>query len=267
MDTRKIKTRLLNVFGADFTAYVHAFRFIYLYKFRYLPDPEVFITSKVLKTGDVAIDVGANGGIWTHDLLKSVGASGRVFAFEADPYYALATSLFFRMMRWKNITLFGFGLSDKEEKVPLRIVESDGIRATGGSFIDKNADRKDKDVAVVQLKTLDSLLEEYPLLLRVAVIKCDVEGFELFVFQGATETIRKARPFIVLEVGHYDKHGYTNEILFGLFKEMNYQAFAMVGEKTLAPIGDDLHHPKALSVNRVLVPSEKLDVIADFILW
>jgi hypothetical protein len=39
----------------------------------------------------------------------------------------------------------------------------------------------------------------------------------------------------------------------------------MVGEKTLAPSGDDLRHPKALSVNRVLVPSEKLDVIADFI--
>ncbi len=265
METKRIKTGLLRIFGSNITAYIHALRFVYLFKFRYRPDPEVALTSNVLKEGDVAIDVGANGGAWTYDLRKAVGGSGHVFAFEADPYYALATGLFFKIMSCKGITLFSFGLSDKEESVPLRIVEPDGLRHTGGSFVDKDADSKDKGVALVHLKTLDSLLGDYPLIQRTAVIKCDVEGFELFVFKGALETIEKARPFVVLEVGHYEKHGYSNEILFELFKERNYQAFTFIEDNKLVPVGDDLDHPRALSVNRVLAPAEKIDAIASFI--
>lgn len=265
MNTRKIKTWLLNVFGENFTAFIHAFRFIYLLKFKDRSDPEAVIVAKFLKPGDIAIDVGANGGNWTFDLLKCVGESGQVYAFEADPYYALATKHLFQIMRWKGITLFDFGLSDKEEDVPLRVVEDDGIRHTGGSFIDKDADQTDIGVTFVKLKTLDSMVEEYPRLLETGVIKCDVEGFELFVFKGAIGTIEKARPVVVLEVGHYEKHGYSNEELFDLFKQRNYQAFAMVGKNTLNPVGDDLLHPKALSVNRILIPSEKIDVVADLI--
>lgn len=265
MNTQSIKTALLKIFGEKFTAYIHALRFIYLHKIAYNPDPEVVIASKILKEGDISVDVGANGGGWTLDLLDGAGKSGHVYAFEADPYYALATGVFFKFMGAKRVTLFDFGLSNKTESLALRVKESDGNRSTGGSFIDKDADLKDEGVAVVELKVLDSLVKDYPDLLRTAVIKCDVEGFELFVFQGAIETIEEARPFVILEVGHYEKQGYSNEILFDLFKQRGYQAFALIAERKLAPLGDDLQHPNAISVNRILAPSEKIDAIAEFI--
>jgi FkbM family methyltransferase len=255
----------MKIFGDKSMAYLQALRFVYLLRKYGNPEPEVRLIRRFLKKGDVAVDVGANEADWAYSLHQCVGKEGHVYAFEADPYYALATDITIKIMRLRGVRLFSFGLSDTDEKVILRVSNSKGLRVSGQGYIDKNADRNEEGVEVVQLKRLDSLIQEYPQLLNTALIKCDVEGYELFVFKGANEILAKARPFIILEVGHYERQGYSARDVYNFFEERGYSPFAMVGGDRLSATGAMLEHDRALSVNRVLIPKEKTNVVEDLI--
>jgi FkbM family methyltransferase len=265
MDAQRIKTILIGMLGEKLTALIQGLRFVYINKMNPLPDPEVGLIPRFAGAGDIAVDVGANGANWTNALHSIVGDAGRVLAFEADPYYALATHHAIRIMRMKGVHLFQFGLSDKEEEIPLRILDAANQRVSGMGYIDKNAEKDDKDVTLVQLKTLDSLIPEYPELLRTSLLKCDVEGYELFVFKGAQQVLSNARPVIILEIGNYEKQGYSAREIHTFFKERNYESFAMTGGRELVVTDEMLHHDMAVSVNRVLIPIEKVMKVRDMV--
>jgi len=89
---------LIAIIGNKALAYIQALRFIYLLKTDKSPDPEVQLLPNLLRRGDTAIDVGANGANWTYHLYQSIGKKGEIFAFEADPYYALATELTIKLL-------------------------------------------------------------------------------------------------------------------------------------------------------------------------
>jgi len=110
MNTQKIKSKLIKVFGERCIAYIQALRFVYLIKRDENPDPEFKLLPKLLNDGDTAVDVGANSAYWTYYLHKNVGGTGHVFAFEADPYYALATEMTIKLMCLKRVSFFRFGL-------------------------------------------------------------------------------------------------------------------------------------------------------------
>jgi FkbM family methyltransferase len=265
MNTQRIRTMLMGVLGQSLTARIHGIRFAYRMRKALLADPEAELIPRFTKAGDVAIDVGANNANWTYRLHLNVGNAGRVFAFEADPYYALATHHALRIIRMKGVQLFKFGLSDKEEKVPLRVSDTANQRVSGLGYIDKNAKKDDVDVTLVHLKTLDSLIPEYPELLRTSFLKCDVEGYELFVLKGSQQVLSKARPVVVLEIGHYEKHGYSAREMYDFFKERDYEPFAMVQGGKLASTDAWLRHDAAVGVNRVLIPIEKVPRVQDIV--
>lgn len=266
MDTQRIKSWLIENFGDKFMAYVQALRFFYLLKINpSRREPELAIIHRFLTKGDIVIDIGANGADWTYYLHQCIGAEGYIFAFEADPYYALATDIAIKLMRLKNVRLFPFGLSDIDEWVPIRVTDPRGLRFSGQSHIDKNACKNGHGVRVVQLKRLDSMLQEYPQLLNTTLIKCDVEGYELFVFEGANNIIAKARPFIILEIGNYCKQGYSAHDIYNFITKNDYTSFAMVGENTLSITGTMLENHRAISVNRIMIPNEKLNAIMDLV--
>ncbi|MFO0874758.1 MAG: FkbM family methyltransferase [Phycisphaerales bacterium] len=217
-----------------------------------------------MKPGDVAVDVGANSADWTYELSRRVGPSGFVYAFEADPYYALATDLAIRLMRMKSVKLFRFGLSDKLEDLPLRIETESGQRHSGLGHVDRQAKSRDRGVEVVKLVPLDSLVTEYPRLAQTALIKVDVEGFELFVVRGAARIIDGSRPFVILETGRFEDQGYTAGDLHRFFADRRYLAFAPTGPDAWSPTNDQFEHEGALSVNRLLVPEEKRSVMERF---
>ena len=67
-------------------------------------------------------------------------------------------------------------------------------------------------VIQVKCRTLDSIVEEFNL--EPDFIKIDVEGFEHIVLSGASQTLSKFRPRIVLEANPGDPAAEMTEISF-----------------------------------------------------
>lgn len=265
MDAQRIKTILIGVLGEKVTARIQGIRFAYIIRKSPHPDPEVELIPRFVTKGGVAVDVGANGANWTDALHSVVGDTGCVLAFEADPYYALATQHTIRILGMKGVRLFQFGLSDTEEEVPLRILDDSHQRVSGLGYIDKDSKADLKGATMVRLRTLDSMISEFPELLRTAVLKCDVEGYELYVFRGARQVLEKARPVVIVEIGNFEKQGYTAGDMYNFFRERNYSSFSMVSGGQLARTDALLHHDNAVSVNRVLIPDEKVESVRSII--
>ena len=265
MNAQRIKTILIRVLGERLTARIQGRRFARIIRRTAVPDPEVELLSRFVAKGDVTIDVGANGANWTFWLHRVVGPEGRVFAFEADPYYAMATQHAIRILRLKGAHLFPFGLSEKEELVPLRILDDSNQRVSGLGYVDREATRDQKEVTIVHLKPLDSLLAEFPEIQKTSLLKCDVEGYELFVFRGADQLLATARPTIILEIGNYEKQGYTASDVFDFFRKRSYSPFAIVPRGGLSPTDNLLNNSLAISVNRVLIPEEKVVLVRDLL--
>ncbi|MDZ7760080.1 MAG: FkbM family methyltransferase [Desulfovermiculus sp.] len=256
MFVQQVKTKLIRMFGYRPVAALQAIRFIYLLLVRQTPDPEVNILPFLIGKGDITIDVGANGADWTYWLYRN---TGRVFAFEADPYYALSTSLAIKLMRLKGVQLFPFGLSEINEKLPLVVSANNGSRLSGLSHINRYASKK--SAIEVELKQLDSLVEEWPELSAAKLIKCDAEGYELFVFRGAEEIIQRVRPYIIFEIGNFGIHGYSAKEIFDFFVARDYASYALIHDKILGKTDQMLEHKEAVSVNRMMIPKEKLNTL------
>ena len=148
------------------------------------------VIDQVVQRDDICIDVGANTGAISLALCQKVETNGRVLSLEPGPP-------FFERMK-KNIALnpslkkqwsgFNLGLSDKAGT--LNWLEDD--------LFPGNAGLLEKDGTPVPVITLDELItkEKLP---RVDFIKIDVEGMELEVLKGATETLKQHRPLIAFE--------------------------------------------------------------------
>ena len=125
----------------------------------------------------LALDIGAHCGLWTAQLTEKFE---KVEAFEPLDFH--------REIWKKNIgdngscRLHGVALGDKPKTVGMSIVNG----ASGMSHISGKGD--------IEVRTLDSYG-----FTDVDFIKIDTEGYEYFVLKGATDTILRCKPVLVVE--------------------------------------------------------------------
>lgn len=186
---------------------------------------EIALIRRFVSDGDICLDVGAHAGAWTKPLSRLVPA-GRVYAFEALPYYARVLSRLIWMLRLKNVTLIAKAVSDKDGTLSIAWKGADGQPLTGCTHI-ATAQDENPDTISVETLALDSLLPAFPAAAKISFIKIDIEGAELLAVKGAARLIARFRPVFYLEVfnDYCKRYGYTHEDLFSLFAGLNYTAF------------------------------------------
>ena len=139
----------------------------------------------------VALDVGANVGLWARDLCASFQ---RVMAFEPVPEFIHCLR---RNVTAANLEIQAVALGAETTTVNMIITENN----TGHTHVDI-ASLGHGQTPMIRLDDLD--------LRGVDYIKIDCEGYENQILQGARETIQRERPVIVIEdkahqdVGHQD---------------------------------------------------------------
>jgi len=135
---------------------------------------------KYLTQYRVAVDVGANIGLWSRDLCKKFN---KVIAFE--PIYEFCQCLKMNV-RDSNLHIEQVGLGNIETYADFVMNENN----IGHTYIDPETIGTGKFL----IKTLDSY--NLPI---VDYIKIDCEGFEYRVLQGAKETLLRCKPIVVIE--------------------------------------------------------------------
>lgn len=153
------------------------------------------IDSKVFD--GVALDIGAN--IGNHSIRFSKDFES-VYSFEPNP--STFKLLEFNTFPLSNVNCFNLGLSDIEGELIL----SEDLTNLGGSsaVIAHNYGSQIK----IEVKKLDDVLKGIK---NIRLIKVDVEGMELNVFQGAFKTISENKPFIIFEQNEIEFSGEMKE--------------------------------------------------------
>lgn len=154
---------------------------------------EQAIMRRFVRSGDIVFDIGANIGLHAALLSRLVGETGRVVAFE--PNLELIPSLQKTIAQMNNAVLYPYALSDEATSSVLFVpLHSPDVGSLGDWTQDEYGS---VHTIACQQQRLDDLIEAEALP-HPDFIKCDVEGAELRVFQGAVETLNRVDAPIVL---------------------------------------------------------------------
>jgi len=181
-----------------------------------LSDPDDLISRKILETGvwdeatwraieghlskgDTFIDVGAHEGYCSLKAARVVGPSGHVIAIEANPEMVRTLRGNIQASGTGVVTVVPVACSDSESTLDLFVAEHSN--SGNSSLSERNASLAGTVRATyhVPARSLDAILQESRLL-RVDVVKIDVEGAELLVLKGAEETLVRSRPILFVEL-------------------------------------------------------------------
>lgn len=180
-----------------------------------------------LRPGGVFLDVGSHFGLWSVYAARIVGKTGKVFAFEPSPAFAVLRE---NAALNSPIQAFDIGLGAQNGEATF----FDQGPASTGSFVNevtKINERFQPSVPIgskkVKICTLDSLVEE--LGVHPDLIKMDVEGFEFEVTRGGESVLQNLHPALLIEIHppQLKLSGSCDQALFDLLRNKGY-AFEVI---------------------------------------
>jgi FkbM family methyltransferase len=155
-----------------------------------------------------------------------------VLAFEPQPEMAAYIETRKRHIGWTNVTTFNVALSNRCGSASLARARI----GDGSASLQDERRRDDAESLAVTLAPLDDVKN----IGNPTFIKCDVEGHELSVFEGAKRTIEASRPVV-----QFESTSAEATPLFRFFEGLGYRGVMFLADQ-YAPYADVkvLPHPK-----------------------
>lgn len=224
------------------------------------PNEFVFLRG-MLQPGMVAIDVGANEGLYTLFAAARLGPTGRVVAVEPSSRERATLQRNFEINGLANVMVVGAALGAAPGKANLQIASAEHTgHNTLGSFVYDEVVAEDSEMVTVE--TLDGLVERLALS-RVDFAKIDVEGAETSVLEGGGYVLRRFRPLLLLEANEeaLKAQGTSRAALVTMLKsEFRYEVLVFSESTGRVEV---LRDGGELSSNIVAAPAEKVgDILA-----
>jgi len=204
---------------------------------------ETSIVKKIIKKGDVVVDIGANIGYYTLLFAKLVGEQGKVFAFEPESNNFALLQKNLKINGYENVIIIKKAVSDISGKRKLYLNEKNlGQHTTIAPTNNGHA------VEVDSIR-LDDFFEKSQQ--KIDFIKIDIEGGEINALKGMSKILKSFRditlmsefnPFLLRKFG-IDPQEYEN-----LLKDFNFKIYELDGKrKTIIPFDQkrilELHKP------------------------
>jgi FkbM family methyltransferase len=188
----------------------------------YEPEVQAQI-ARWLQPGDTAIDVGANVGWHTLAMAARVGSSGRVDAFEPNPTTRARLAAMVDANRLSQVHVHAQALADREGQLGFEAPEA-GHVWDGTGHLTRAASAPQSVVCA----TLDGFVAAERLS-RVALVKIDVEGWELSVLRGGARTLAEQAPVILFEYdpAYLARSGSSEADLVASFEAADYRLVAL----------------------------------------
>jgi FkbM family methyltransferase len=205
---------------------------------------------RLTSPGEIALDAGANIGIMTAALAYRVGPTGAVHAFEPHP--AIAQELRANVRRWAlPVDVYEMALSDHA---------GEGRLACTATFYQNRGTGTVSDTGTIPIRlvTLDEIIRGVG---PVGVLKIDVEGHELALLRGGSQTLASGRVRDIL----FEDHHRMPSTVVKLLREAGYTVFGLTsvfnGPKLVSP---EFPRPESEPANflATLDPTRALDLLA-----
>lgn len=149
-----------------------------------------------VKDRQVALDIGANVGLWTRDLCHEFT---KVIAFEPVPQFR---ECLMRNVPQTNLDVRACALGDRDTTIEMIVTAGN----TGHSHVDPASDGR----GTIPMYRLDSLKFD-----RIDYCKIDCEGYEIIILQGGEQTFKQHQPIVVVEQKLHKDTGITEDTQFG----------------------------------------------------
>jgi FkbM family methyltransferase len=197
--------------------------------------PVAAFLAKRVRTGDVCINVGANVGVYVLQFANWSMPSGRVVAFEPNPWALAVLRRHVAMNRLSDrVDVVPAAVADAAGEGVLHACEADGMSRLGAP----NPELDGRTSALrVPVLTLDDYFERA--VVAPAWLLVDVEGFELSVLAGARRLLatsgRNLRILVEMHPDSWALTGHTRSSAEALLAEIKRIPVALIGQRD--PLG------------------------------
>jgi FkbM family methyltransferase len=185
--------------------------------------PELRLLRRLVRPGDIILDIGANIGFYSRLLSTLAGPSGKVYSFEPDD-----TNFIHLLTNIRGLL--------NVEPIKKAVAESSGFLKLYTSPM-LNVDHRtykvddyaeEQDIAAT---SVDDFVEGR---FRVNLIKIDIQGFEVFALRGMKRTLEENEDIIILaELWPYGlrKAGCSCKTMMDFLSTLGFQIFEIAGDR------------------------------------
>ncbi|WP_452226391.1 FkbM family methyltransferase [Lacinutrix cladophorae] len=179
------------------------------------------VIGKILKKGDMFVDVGANIGLMSIFASRTVEQEGKVIAFEPNPLTKKILESNVALNKIENLKIAGLALSNENKKS--KIYDRWDVNRGGASLIKPSKPTNSYDIEEVKFSDYFNNGEQ------IKLVKIDVEGYELDVLKGASQFILTSKnpPSLIVEFSttRINTFGKDTTPLFTFLDELNIYRF------------------------------------------
>jgi FkbM family methyltransferase len=171
----------------------------FYYDVPYHEKADLSLFMELAKKSKTIVDIGANTGLYS---IMASRVNGKANVFAIEPYRANAKRLRknLALNAATNVTVCELALGARDGQIQMTVPKNDAVTdvsSMDGNFSKRKYPKVEWSNQMVKVQTLDHLAEEKGL--RVDLIKCDVETFEMPVFAGADHVLMQDKPTIIFE--------------------------------------------------------------------
>jgi FkbM family methyltransferase len=177
-----------------------------------------------LHPGMTFYDLGANIGFLSLIAARLVGPTGKVISFEADPENALRLRENLARNKFAHASVVEQAVWSESGAISFARVDSKQSPDRGTGHV---ASETTSDTISIPAVSLDDFIKSHTC---PDFVKCDVEGSEVAVFQGAGRLLREVRPILLVETHSLENHRLVTEN----FLQLHYACKDLDGNHILA---------------------------------
>jgi len=158
------------------------------------------IVQDKIKEGMICLDCGGNIGYYATIESKLVGKTGKVIAIEPSPVNVKYLEKNLKLQGQDNYEIHNLACGDTDGEIKFIISDISNMCHVAK---EGEVESGNKKFVKIPVKKLDSFLIDKHLP-RLDLLRMDIEGSELRLFEGAIQTIKKYKPMIQMELhpGH-----------------------------------------------------------------
>jgi len=221
------------------------------------------LTLEILNEGMVCLDVGANIGYYAFLESKQVGDSGKVIAMEPSPRNFQQLKKNSELNNSSNVDIYNYAAGDKEGTVEFVVSKLSNLSkvVVPGRKIPEGC-----EIIQVPLIKIDSFIQEKGIT-NVDFVRMDVEGYEINVFDGMWDTIKKFKPIIQMEF-HIPPIDQKEQLkFFTTLKDLGYEIKHYIPRAIDRPIVGEESDVKNYSIDEFIEMIKKKMLTYTFIIF